>query len=64
MKLPIQNVRRGGSQALPEAMAASLSQPPVLDAQVSRIESVRGRLEVRCADGRRFRSSPVGPDQG
>lgn len=58
---------QGGSQALPEAMAASLSQPPLLDAQVTRVETARGKLEVRCADGRRFRAEhlvlalPSGP---
>jgi monoamine oxidase len=47
---------QGGSQALPEAMAASLAQPPVLGAQVIRVESNRRGIEVRCADGRRFRA--------
>ena len=58
---------QGGSQALPEAMAASLAQPPVLGAQVTRVESNRRGIEVRCADGRRFRAAhlvlalPSGP---
>ncbi|WP_449468135.1 flavin monoamine oxidase family protein [Stenotrophomonas humi] len=58
---------QGGSQALPEAMAASLAQPPVLGAQVTRVESSRRGIEVRCADGRRFRAAhlvlalPSGP---
>ncbi|WP_312916882.1 NAD(P)/FAD-dependent oxidoreductase [Stenotrophomonas sp.] len=58
---------QGGSQALPEAMAASLAQPPVLGAQVSGVESGRAGLEVHCLDGRRFRTAhlvlalPSGP---
>lgn len=50
---------QGGSQALPEAMAASLATPPVLGAQVVRIESNRRGIEVRCADGRRFKAAHV-----
>ncbi|WP_083490796.1 flavin monoamine oxidase family protein [Stenotrophomonas humi] len=58
---------QGGSQALPEAMAASLAQPPVLGAQVVRVESSGRGVQVRCADGRRFRAAhlvlalPSGP---
>jgi monoamine oxidase len=50
---------QGGSQALPEAMAAALARPPVLGAQVVRIESNRRGIEVRCADGRRFKAAHV-----
>ncbi len=58
---------QGGSQALPEAMAAALAQPPVLGAQVTRVESSGRGVQVRCADGRRFRAAhlvlalPSGP---
>ena len=58
---------QGGSQALPEAMAAALAQPPVLGAQVVRVESNRRGVQVRCADGRRFKAAhlvlalPSGP---
>ncbi len=58
---------QGGSQALPEAMAASLATPPVLGAQVTRVESSRRGIQVRCADGRRFKAAhlvlalPSGP---
>jgi len=45
---------QGGSQALPEAMAARLARPPVLGAQVTRVEAAPHGVEVRCADGRRF----------
>ena len=57
----------GGSQALPEAMAASLANAPLLGAQVISVESRRRGIEVRCADGRRFRAAhmvfaiPSGP---
>ena len=57
----------GGSQALPEAMASSLSAAPVLGATVVAVESSRRGVEVRCADGRRFRAAhlvlalPSGP---
>ncbi len=57
----------GGSQALPEAMAASLAAAPVLGASVVSVESSRRGVEVRCADGRRFRAAhlvlalPSGP---
>lgn len=47
----------GGSQALPEAMAASLERPPVLGAQVIGVESSKRGVEVRCADGRRFQAA-------
>jgi monoamine oxidase len=43
-----------GSQALPEAMAASLAQPPVLGAAVVDVVSAAEGVSVRCADGRRF----------
>jgi monoamine oxidase len=43
-----------GSQALPEAMAASLASPPVLGAEVVAVASGRDGVTVRCADGRSF----------
>lgn len=49
----------GGSQALPEAMAASLQQPPLLNAKVVAVESVRGGVQVSTADGRRFKAAHV-----
>lgn len=49
----------GGSQALPEAMARSLAQPPVLGAQVVAVESTRNGVEVHAADGRRFQGAHV-----
>jgi monoamine oxidase len=45
---------QGGSQALPEAMAARLARPPALGAQVTRVEAAPHGVQVRCADGRRF----------
>lgn len=45
---------QGGSQALPEAMAAALQRPVVLGAQVLGIESGRRGMRVTTADGRRF----------
>ncbi len=50
---------QGGSQRLPEAMAAALSGPVVLDAQVEEIETSLRGAEVRTADGRRFRGAHV-----
>lgn len=58
---------QGGSQALPEGMAASLAQPPLLGAQVVRVDASGRGVEVRCADGRRFKAAhlvlalPSGP---
>lgn len=46
----------GGSQRLPEAMAQTLAQPVLLDARVVAVAQRRGRLEVSCADGRRFQA--------
>lgn len=43
-----------GSQALPEAMAASLAQAPVLGAQVVAVASRADGVRLRCADGRAF----------
>lgn len=58
---------QGGSQALPEAMAAALAQPPRLGAQVVRVEADARGVTVYCADGRRFQAAhlvlaiPSGP---
>lgn len=49
----------GGSQALPEAMAASLASEVVRNAQVQAIEGSRRGVQVRCRDGRRFQASHV-----
>lgn len=49
----------GGSQALPEAMAASLEQEVVRNARVTRIETSARGVELTCADGRRFRAGHV-----
>lgn len=49
----------GGSQALPEAMAASLSAEVVRNAQVAAIEGSGRGVQVRCADGRRFQAGHV-----
>ena len=49
----------GGSQALPEAMAASLAGAVVRNAQVARIETSGRGVELRCTDGRRFRAGHV-----
>lgn len=43
-----------GSQALPEAMAASLASPPLLGAEVVAVSSGAEGVRVRCADGRSF----------
>ncbi|KRG55419.1 hypothetical protein ABB25_12035 [Stenotrophomonas koreensis] len=49
----------GGSQALPEAMAASLASEVVHNAQVAAVESSARGVQVRCADGRRFQAGHV-----
>lgn len=49
----------GGSQALSEAMAASLASEVVRNARVAAIETSRRGLQVRCADGRRFTAGHV-----
>lgn len=49
----------GGSQALPEAMAAALQRPPVLDTPVVAVESGRAGVQVYAADGRRFQAAHV-----
>ena len=49
----------GGSQALPEAMAASLAAEVVRNAQVAAIESSGRGVQVRCTDGRRFQAGHV-----
>ena len=57
----------GGSQALPEAMAAALGHPVVANARVVVIESRRRRVSLSTADGRRFEAAhavlalPSGP---
>jgi len=43
-----------GSQALPDAMAAALAQPPVLGAEIVAASSGRDGVNLRCADGRSF----------
>jgi len=50
---------KGGSQALPEAMAAALQRPVVTGAQVQGIESSRRGLQLSTVDGRRFKASHV-----
>ena len=49
----------GGSQALPEAMAASLAEEVVTNAEVTAIEQSGRGVQVRCADGRRFQAGHV-----
>ncbi|MFT4256960.1 MAG: NAD(P)/FAD-dependent oxidoreductase [Pseudoxanthomonas sp.] len=49
----------GGSQALPEAMAAALKKPVVLGAQVQGIRSGRRGVELTTLDGRRFQAAHV-----
>ena len=48
-----------GSQALPEAMAATLESPPLLGMEVLAIEQNTRGIEVNCKDGRRFRADHV-----
>ena len=48
-----------GSQALPEAMAASLASEVVHNAQVAAVQSSAGGVQVRCTDGRRFQAGHV-----
>jgi len=61
------DVIAGGSQALPEAMAAALDTPPILGAHVMRIETRPHGVLAHCADGRRFNAAhlimaiPSGP---
>ena len=50
---------QGGSQALPEAMAASLANLPILQAQVVSVESSARGVVVRTRDGRRFRAKHI-----
>ena len=49
----------GGSQALPEAMAASLDQRPLIRAHVEVVHADGRGVTVRCADGRRFAAAHV-----
>ena len=49
----------GGSQALPEAMAAGLANEVVRNAQIASIESSGRGVELRCVDGRRFTAAHV-----
>ena len=49
----------GGSQALPEAMAASLQQDVVRNAQVAGIETSGRGVQLTCTDGRRFQAAHV-----
>lgn len=49
----------GGSQALPEAMAASLQSPPLLQMEVVSIEQGSKGVEVICRGGRRFSADHV-----
>lgn len=49
----------GGSQALPEAMAASLNSAPRLRTEVVSVEQASQGVEVLCRDGRRFRADHV-----
>lgn len=49
----------GGSQALPEAMAASLQQDVVRNAQVAGIETSGRGVQLTCTDGRRFQAGHV-----
>ena len=57
----------GGSQALPEAMAGTLAQPPTMGAQVVAVTANHHGVEVHAADGRRFKAAhlvlavPSGP---
>lgn len=47
---------RGGSQRLPEAMAAGLATPVRTSADVRRVEQTRSGVEVSCSDGTRLRA--------
>lgn len=49
----------GGSQALPEAMAAALATEVVTGAQVVSVQTSARGVQLRCADGRRFDASHV-----
>ena len=49
----------GGSQRLPEGMAATLDEPVLLGAEVVAIERSGAALEVTTRDGRRFRAGHV-----
>jgi len=57
----------GGSQRLPEAMAAALNSPPLLGTAVLAIEQKRRGVDVHCADGSTLRAAhavvaiPCGP---
>ena len=48
-----------GSQALPEAMAATLDSPPLLGMEVLAIEQNQRGIEVSCRGGLRFRADHV-----
>lgn len=50
---------RGGNQAIPEAMAKALKQPVELNRNVTAMRSDRKGVEVRCADGSRYRADHV-----
>ncbi|MEO5829387.1 MAG: NAD(P)/FAD-dependent oxidoreductase [Rhodanobacter sp.] len=49
----------GGSQALPNAMAAALKSPPILRTEVVSIEQGSRGIEVICRGGRRYRADHV-----
>ncbi len=55
IKGPLQNVR-GGNQRLPEAMAAALKGPVLLNTRVSAVDSDARGASVRCADGSHHRA--------
>lgn len=49
----------GGSQALPDAMAAALKSPPILRTEVVSIEQDSRGIEVICRGGHRYRADHV-----
>src|SRR5690606_19156934 len=52
-------VARGGNQAIPEAMAKALKHPVEFRRKVVAIDAGKSGVEVRCADGRKYRADHV-----
>lgn len=56
---PMFYTARGGNQSIPEAMARALKNPVEFRRKVVAIDSGKSGMEVRCADGRKYRADHV-----
>jgi monoamine oxidase len=52
-------IARGGNQSIPEAMAKALKNPVEFQRKVVAIDAGKSGVEVRCADGRKYRADHV-----